>query len=42
LRDALSAFVDIVQDRITGIVRLKLFKGAYSIVTRSATPMPAP
>lgn len=28
LRDALDAFVDKVQDRVTGDVRLKLFKGA--------------
>jgi argininosuccinate synthase len=36
LREALDAFVETVQDRVTGIVRLKLFKGAYSIVGRSA------
>ena len=43
LRAALAAFVDSVQDRVTGVVRLKLFKGAYSIVARSSVrpTMPA-
>ena len=36
LRQALDAFVDVAQERITGAVRLKLFKGAYSIVGRSS------
>ena len=34
LREALDAFVDVAQKRISGGVRLKLFKGAYSIVGR--------
>ncbi len=34
LRTALDRFVDAVQERMTGVVRLKLFKGAYSIVGR--------
>jgi argininosuccinate synthase len=42
LRGALNAFVDSVQERVTGVVRLKLFKGAYSIVARTATPAAAP
>ena len=41
LRGALNAFVESVQQRVNGVVRLKLFKGAYSIVSRSATPAPA-
>lgn len=41
LRSALDGFVDAVQERVTGVVRLKLFKGAYSIVGRTATPAPA-
>ena len=36
LRHALDGFVDAAQDRITGVVRLKLFKGASSIVGRTA------
>jgi argininosuccinate synthase len=38
----LDALVDRVRDRIAGLVRLRLFSGAYSIVGRS-TPvfMPA-
>lgn len=42
LRGALDAFVQSVQEPMTGVVRLKLFKGAYSIVARSATPASAP
>jgi argininosuccinate synthase len=42
LRAALDAFVESVQERVTGVVRLKLFKGAYSIVARTATPTSAP
>jgi argininosuccinate synthase len=42
LRGALNAFVDSVQQRVSGLVRLKLFKGAYSIVARSATPTTTP
>jgi argininosuccinate synthase len=34
LREALDAFVDRVQDRVTGAVRLKLFKGDCRIVGR--------
>lgn len=39
LRAALNGFVDANQERISGIVRLKLFKGAFSIVGRKATPI---
>jgi argininosuccinate synthase len=35
LRKALDGYVQAVQGRITGAVRLKLFKGAYAIVGRS-------
>ena len=42
LRDALDAFVGTVQERITGVVRLKLFKGAFSIVSRSVTGAQTP
>lgn len=35
LRAALDGFVEATQARITGVVRLKLFKGAYSIVGRT-------
>ena len=35
LRPALDGFVDAVQERITGVVRIKLFKGALSIVGRT-------
>ncbi len=38
LRVALDGFVDAAQERITGVVRLKLFKGAYSIVGRAPAP----
>ena len=36
LREALDAFVDSVQQRVTGIVRLKLFKGDCRIVGRKS------
>ena len=36
LREALDAFVDNVQERVTGVVRLKLFKGACPIVGRKS------
>jgi argininosuccinate synthase len=36
LREALDAFVNKVQERVTGRVRLKLFKGGYSVVGRTA------
>jgi|KBSSwiStaDraftv2_1062776.scaffolds.fasta_scaffold03788_8 argininosuccinate synthase len=42
LRKALNGFVDSVQERLSGVVRLKLFKGAYSIVARNAVTAPAP
>jgi argininosuccinate synthase len=42
LRDALDAFVGSVQKRLTGVVRLKLFKGAYTIVSRTTTRPPTP
>jgi argininosuccinate synthase len=36
LREALDAFVENVQERVTGVVRLKLFKGACLIVGRKS------
>ncbi len=36
LREALDAFVDSVQQRVTGVVRLKLFKGDCRIVGRQS------
>ena len=42
LRKALNGFVDSVQERLSGVVRLKLFKGAYSIVARHAATAPVP
>jgi argininosuccinate synthase len=36
LREALDAFVESVQQRVTGIVRLKLFKGDCRIVGRKS------
>jgi argininosuccinate synthase len=36
LRKALDGYVRAVQDRITGVVRIKLFKGAHAIVGRTA------
>jgi argininosuccinate synthase len=36
LRKALDGYVQAVADRVTGVVRLKLFKGAYAIVGRNA------
>jgi argininosuccinate synthase len=41
LRKALNGFVESVQERLSGTVRLKLFKGAYSIVARHAVTAPA-
>jgi len=34
LREALDAFVDKVQERVTGVIRMKLFKGGCGIVGR--------
>jgi argininosuccinate synthase len=42
LRKALNGFVESVQERLSGTVRLKLFKGAYSIVARNAVTASAP
>ena len=42
LRRALNGFVDSVQERLSGIVRLKLYKGGYSIVARNAVAAPIP
>jgi argininosuccinate synthase len=42
LRRALDGFVGSVQEKLSGTVRLKLFKGAYSIVARSTTSASAP
>src|SRR6185295_16989931 len=36
LREALDAFVEKVQERVTGVVRLKLFKGDCRIVGRKS------
>jgi argininosuccinate synthase len=36
LREALDAFVEKVQERVTGVVRLKLLKGACTIVGRKS------
>ena len=36
LREALDAFVEKVQERVTGVVRLKLFKGDCRIVGRQS------
>ena len=36
LREALDAFVDTVQERVTGVVRLKFFKGDCRIVGRKS------
>lgn len=35
LRPSLDAFVEAAQDRVSGVTRLKLYKGAYSIVGRT-------
>lgn len=42
LRKALNGFVESVQEKLAGTVRLKLFKGAYAIVARSAAVAGAP
>lgn len=42
LRKALNGFVESVQERLSSTVRLKLFKGAYTIVARNAVTTPAP
>lgn len=42
LRTALAAFVDAVQMRVNGVVRLKLFKGGYTVVGRHAQPARKP
>ena len=36
LREALDAYVDKVQERVTGVVRLKLFKGDCRVVGRKS------
>ena len=41
LRAALGAFVDTVQERVSGVVRFKLFKGAYSIAGRHMQTPPS-
>jgi argininosuccinate synthase len=35
-RSAIDAFVQHIQPRVTGAIRLKLFKGHYSVVTRKS------
>jgi argininosuccinate synthase len=42
LRKALNGFVESVQEKLSGTVRLKLFKGAYAIVARNTTVMVTP
>ena len=37
LREALDAFVDRIQQRVTGTVRLKLFKGDCHVVLSTAS-----
>jgi argininosuccinate synthase len=36
MREALDAFTATVQERVTGVVRVKLFKGAYTVVGRQS------
>jgi argininosuccinate synthase len=36
LRDALDAFIDKVQERVTGVIRMKLFKGDCRVVGRKS------
>ena len=40
LREALDAFVDKAQEQVTGVVRLKLFKGRCHIVGDGSTAPP--
>jgi argininosuccinate synthase len=40
MREALDAFTATVQERVTGVVRVKLFKGAYTIVGRQSAVTP--
>ena len=37
LREALDAFIDKVQERVTGVIRMKLFKGDCRVVGRKST-----
>jgi argininosuccinate synthase len=41
LREALEAYVDTIQDSVSGVVRLELFKGGCAIVDRRASPADA-
>jgi argininosuccinate synthase len=36
LRDALAAFVDKTQERVTGIVKVRLYKGTIRLVARNS------
>jgi argininosuccinate synthase len=36
LREALDAYINSVQERVTGLIRMKLFKGACRIVGRKS------
>ena len=36
LREALDAFIDKVQERVTGVIRMKLFKGDCRVVGRKS------
>ena len=40
MREALDAFTAKVQERVTGVVRVKLFKGAFTVVGRQAPSAP--
>ena len=42
LRQALDAYVDKIQERVTGIVRLKLFKGDCTVVECQVAKPAAP
>jgi argininosuccinate synthase len=40
LRHALDAYVDVIQQRVSGIVRLKLFKGECAVISAEPSPQP--
>ena len=42
LRDALDAFIDKVQERVTGVIRMKLFKGDCRVVGRKSQFLATP
>jgi argininosuccinate synthase len=41
LREALQAFVNNVEERVTGSVRLRLFSGSCEVVNRTSAREPA-